>query len=259
MDLVALGSATAKGGFANERTIAIKFNNWTRDNEATLWLRTMGYNIKRIEKVEAIVLSGHKTDVQVQITVFMKKAISKENLSIKKANSDADYNQIDKRWVDKYAKLWNVPNNVVKALKMFTGEIPPKSLLRKKEITKVKYQSLKDKRRFFLTELKESQRNTILNFFKENKLLIVADLLKGRGRFAADWMLVTKYNKTKNETSWVLKSINETMNVFGKEEVRISSRGSLYIGKITMQRKGGDAGKPTSKMLQFKIKPCELF
>ncbi len=34
---------------------------------------------------------------------------------------------------------------------------------------------------------------------------------------------------------------------------------SLKIGSITMQRKGGDAGRPTSNMLQFKIKPCELF
>ena len=49
------------------------------------------------------------------------------------------------------------------------------------------------------------------------------------------------------------------MNVFGSGDVRITERGSLRIGKILMQRKGGDAGRETSKMLQFKINPVELF
>jgi hypothetical protein len=60
-------------------------------------------------------------------------------------------------------------------------------------------------------------------------------------------------------SQWVLKSINHAMNVFAEGEVRITSHGSLKIGKITMQRKGGDAGRDTSKMLQFKINPLELF
>ena len=33
----------------------------------------------------------------------------------------------------------------------------------------------------------------------------------------------------------------------------------LEIGRITMQRKGGDAGRATAKMLQFKINPVQLF
>ncbi len=61
------------------------------------------------------------------------------------------------------------------------------------------------------------------------------------------------------ESRWVLKSINHAMNVFADGEVRITSQGSLKIGKIGMQRKGGDAGRDTSKMLQFKINPVELF
>ena len=46
------------------------------------------------------------------------------------------------------------------------------------------------------------------------------------------------------------------MNFFGKGDVKVSLRGSLYIGRITMQRKGGT---PDPTKLQFKIKPCELF
>ena len=87
--------------------------------------------------------------------------------------------------------------------------------------------------------------------------MIVSDLLKGRGEFSADWVLVIL--KTSGENAWVLKSINEAMNVFGNGDVRITDRGSLRIGKILMQRKGGDNGRDTAKMLQFKINPVELF
>ncbi|OQX90853.1 MAG: hypothetical protein B6D57_01840 [Candidatus Coatesbacteria bacterium 4484_99] len=69
-------------------------------------------------------------------------------------------------------------------------------------------------------------------------------------------MLVTRLNRENNTTTWILKDINIAMNFFGGGEVRISPRGSLYVGKITMQRKGGT---PDPTKLQFKIKPCQLF
>jgi hypothetical protein len=87
--------------------------------------------------------------------------------------------------------------------------------------------------------------------------LIVSDILKGRGKFSAGWMLVAF--KSEEESRWVLKSINHVMNVFGDGEIRITARGSLRLGKITIQRKGGDAGRETANMLQFKINPAELF
>jgi len=49
------------------------------------------------------------------------------------------------------------------------------------------------------------------------------------------------------------------MNFFGNGEVQVTSKGSLKIGNITLQRKGGDGGKPTANMLQFKIDPTKLF
>ncbi|OAV02307.1 hypothetical protein AO381_1598 [Moraxella catarrhalis] len=49
------------------------------------------------------------------------------------------------------------------------------------------------------------------------------------------------------------------MQHYGDGDVVISPRGSLKIGRVTMQRKGGDNGRPTANMLQFKIDPAELF
>ena len=244
-DLIKLGSETAKGGFRNENDIVRKFNDWKKDLDAQKWLGIMGYPVDEIEKVEAVRLRGEKTDVQAQITIYMKNAIAAENLSVKLVSNPVGFNQVDKRWVDKYVDLWNIPEDIVALLKAYTGEVTP---------TKA---GLKDKRRMFLSEMSEEDQKKIVDFFDRNKILIVSDILKGRGKFSAGWMLVAL--ATGGESRWVLKSINQAMNVFAEGETKISSRGSLKIGRITMQRKGGDAGRDTSKMLQFKINPVELF
>lgn len=253
-DLVKIGSDTAKGGFANEKDICKKFNDWKKDRESQLWLEIMGYNIDKLDSVEVVQIppKGQKADVQLKIMITIGKMIKVENLSLKKANKDADYNQVDKRWVDAYQKLWNFDDDIKIGLKLFTGEIK----LTSKYVGNVK---LRDKRRLFLDELPTKLRNKIIDFFRNNKILVVTDILKGRGSLSADWVLVTKYDKDTDTTKWILKYINAVMNFFGGGEVRLSPKGSLYIGKITMQRKGGDAGRPTANMLQFKIKPCRLF
>jgi hypothetical protein len=272
------GSRTARGGFANERNICEKFNNWKRDREAQLWLKIMGYDIRKIDEVKAIIIPTKlsraklrsfgfteeeydelmkfkKADLQVQIRVviFICKLLKIENLSLKKANSDADYNQVDKRSVDSYQKMWGFNDRIALALKLFTGEVKPSSY---PKMLRVCQSKLRDSRRVFLDELKEDLVEEIISFFRENKILIVSDILQGRGGFAADWMLVTRYNRADNTTTWTLRDINTVKNFFGRGDVKVSPKGSLYIGRITMQRKGGT---PDPTKLQFKIKPCDLF
>jgi len=258
-DLVRIDSETAKGGFANERAIAEKFDHWKKDKEAQKWLKIMDYKLEEIEKVEAVILQGYKSDIQVKVIVTLKKAISVQNLSIKKANSDADYNQIDKRWVRDYIEMWNIPENIVNLLEIFCGKNSPKQLLKEGKMTEQKYKSLRDKRRFFMDEFESKDKKLIIDFFIKNKLLVITDILKGRGQLSADWMLVTKYDRKKDGTTWVLADINKAMSIFGEGDVKISPRGSISIGRITLQRKGGDGGRETGNMLQFKIKPCDLF
>lgn len=248
LEMIALGSKTAKGGFKNEKDVIDKFNNWKTDKVSQEWLTEMGYKIEDIEFVKASKVRGqYKADVQVRIRVLIKLKSQEDlqNLQVKLVSNPTGFNQIDKRWVDKYAELWNMPKDVVKILKLFTGEIKPKK------------SGLKDSRRMFLNEIGEADQNKVLNFLNENKILIISDLLKGRGEFSADWTLVIL--KVNGESRWVLKSINKVMNVFGAGNIVITDKGSVKIGKITMQRKGGDGGRPTAQMLQFKINPVELF
>jgi len=244
-DLIKIGSETAKAGFRNEDDIVLKFNNWHKDKEAKEWLSIMNYKLDEIEKVEAVKLHGYKTDVQVQVTIYLKKAISSENLSIKLVSNPSGFNQIDKRKVDKYIEMWNIPSDVSNLLKRFTGEIKP-------NIT-----NPRDSRRMFLDEFTKEEQELVIEFFNKHKILVVSDILKGRDQFAAEWILVALI--TNGTSKWVLKTINEAMNIFGNGDIYITDRGSLRIGEITMQRKGGDGGRDSAKMLQFKINPVKLF
>lgn len=243
---VQLGSLTARHGFQNEREIADKFNNWRYDEEAQKWLHIMNYDLKDIEHVEAVVLSGHyKTDVQVQVTIYLKKAIDIRNLQVKLVSNENGFNQIERRRVDRYADLWGMPSEVRSVLRRYTGEDEPS----------IPYP--KDPRRMFADEFSLSEQKLVLDWIQQNKILIVSDILKGRGEFAAEWMLVAQ--KVAFNARWVLKPMNYCLNFFGNGDVEITDRGNFRIGRITMQRKGGDGGRETAKDLQFKINPAELF
>ncbi|TNE32807.1 type II restriction endonuclease [bacterium] len=245
MNLIEKGSQTAKDGFRNEDDIVRKFNNWKTDKDAQKWLTLMSYNLAEIEYVEAIKIAGYKTDVQVQVTVKLKKAIDVENLQVKLVSNTQGFNQIDKRWVDKYAEMWEIPSQVISILKRYTGQEEPT------------IEMPKDKRRMFANEFTEKEQKTLVNWLRKNQSLIVSDILKGQGKFAAEWMLVAQ--KIKKDSRWILKSMNYCLNFFGNGEIIITGRGNIKIGRITMQRKGGDGGRNTSKMLQFKINPADLF
>ena len=243
--LIKLGSKTAKAGFSNEDDIVIKFNNWQKDTDAKEWLGLMGYKLDEVEKVEAVKLHGYKTDVQVQITIYLKKAISVENLSIKLVSNTTGFNQIDKRWVKNYIEMWDIPADITLILQKYTGEV------------KSNKKDLRDPRRMFFDEMLPEEVSKVLSFFTKNKILIVSELIKGRGIFSAGWMLVAL--KLGDEVRWTLKSINHALNIFSEGEVLITKQGNLRIGKIGMQRKGGDNGRDSANMLQFKANPLLLF
>lgn len=147
----------------------------------------MEYNLDEIEFVKAVVLSGFKADIQVQVTIKLKEAIDAENIQVKLVSNLKGFNQIDKRWVDKYVEMWEIPNNITQLLKEYTGELPPK------------INNPKDKRRTFANEFSEIDRSKLLEWLQNNKSLIVSDILKGRGKFSAEWMLVVQKQKIKRD------------------------------------------------------------
>jgi hypothetical protein len=90
-----------------------------------------------------------KSDVEVRAKT---KADEKtEGISIKLVSSPTGFNQIDKRWLSHYVKMWKMPGKVEIALKLFLGETLPTSQGR-------------DGKRMFLNELdKEAQRRSSIS------------------------------------------------------------------------------------------------
>ena len=248
-NLEKIGSETAKNGFKNEDYVVEKFNNWHDDLIAQEWLISMNYKLADIQNVKASKIKGSfKADVQVQIKVEiqLKELIDVQNLQVKLVSQKSGFNQIDKRWVDRYVELWEIPQNISRILKLYTGEIEPY------------ISNPKNLNRMLINEFSKKEQNELIEFIKNNKSLIVCDILKGRGQFCAEWMLVI-LKVIDKETKWSLKPMNFCLNLFGNDDVVISKKGNIKIGKITMQRKGGDGGRKSAQMLQFKINPCLIF
>ncbi len=236
------GSKIAKDGFANETVIRDKFNNWQNDVEAKIWLNTIGFKLKNIESVEAFKPHGEKADVRVKVKT--KTGEFTEGISIKLVSNPKGFNQIDKRWVANYAKMWTMPEDLADALRYFVGE-------------KLPFKESNNSDRMYLNELDAETQSKLVKFFTENKRKIVSDLLKGRGNSSANWLLVAQ--KSDAESRWTLEYIEDVIDFYSSGDVEITNRGSLKIGSITMQRKGGDGGRETAKMLQFKLNPAMLF
>lgn len=245
MDSVQKGSQTAKNGFKNEQDICSKFNNWPYDNEAKQWLTIMQYNLEQIECVNAVVLHGYKSDVNVQVQIKLKSAIDIENIQVKLVSTQKGFNQIDKRWLSHYREMWMIPDDIYKLLQHYTGELKPNK------------QNVRDSRRMFVDEFTEKEQNQLLKWFSTNKMIILTDIIKGRGQFSAEWVLVAQ--KIDNNARWILVNINQALQHYAEGEVRVSPKGSIYIGRVTIQRKGGDGGRNTANMLQFKLDPTLLF
>ena len=236
------GSKTAKGGFQNEDEIRDKFNNWKTDADARAWLEAMNHQIAEINSLSASKPHGEKADVEVTVTTQSGERV--ERISIKLVSTANGFNQIDKRWLKTYATMWKMPPDVVDALKLFVGETPPR-------------ESSRDKRRMYLDELDQSARRAVVDFFTANKDEIVSDLLAGDGIHAAGWMMVA--HKATDKPKWVIRSSADAIKFYSEGPVELTKAGNLKIGRITLQRKGGDNGRETAKMLQFKINPVQLF
>lgn len=232
-------SKTAKSGFKNEDFIKESIQNHTKlgleilkqikinDFDQVVTGREIG---KATGKSDVIIFEGKKT----------------HGISIKRINGN--FNQLDKRKVDNYLKLWDMNKDTITGLKKFCGEIIPDHFKNKKT---------RDKRRYFMDELDEKESCAIINFFTKNKDRILHDIFIGRGEHPANWLLIAQYEKNKF-SKYKMITMQEAIDFFGNGNIGITKCKSIKIGKITLQRKGGNGGGPTARLLQFKIKPREI-
>lgn len=240
------GSKIAKAGFANEVEAVSKFNEWECDSDAQNWLQIMGYNLTKIKSVNAKVIPRQKADVEVEIT--SKFDNNKEYIQVKLVSNKRGYNQVDKRWVSDYAKLLGIPSDIENTLKRFTGEIEPN------------IDNPRDPRRMFIDEFDQNERYWLKVWLEQHRIDVMKLILQGDGEIKPNWLLIS--NQVEDNTKWELVSMNDAIKFYSEYctySIKETKKGNLKIGKVTMQRKGGDAGRKTANMLQFKLDPMEIF
>ncbi|MBQ3088173.1 MAG: type II restriction endonuclease [Clostridia bacterium] len=244
------GSQIAKGGFANEQSVANKFNDWKNDKDAQQWLQIMMYDLDEIEYVHAekIGQKGYKSDINVVIKIYIKKKHLEtiENIQVKLVSSkDRGYNQVEKRKVEHYIHDWHISPEVETLLKLYDGELPPRP-------------NSRNPKRMFVDEFTIEEQELLLNFFQKNLIMIISDVIRGRGRFAAEWSLIIQ--KYDDIYKWKLLAVNEVISIYADDcKASFTKQGNIRLGTITLQRKGGDKGADTANMLQFKANPLILF
>lgn len=259
-----IGSRIAKSGFKNEHLVAEKFDNYINDKDAQQWLEYMGYKINKIKNLNAILIppsikktesmlgvqlediiknaNYKKADIQVKLEILIGDIIYRENISIKKATAKSNFNQIDKRKVEKYKEMWDIPNDIVELLKYFTGELKD---------------NINDKKRKN-KDYTELERNKIVGFLNKNKVKILSDILKGRGGFSAEYLMVSEY-KENGEIEHNLIYMTDLLNKLNEFEFMMKeNKNTISFGEesiISIQRKGGT---PDPESLQFKFKPLYI-
>ena len=240
-------SQTALGGFQNEDWVVDQFNGHRGGSCGAGWLDAMGYrNFSRVCAQTTRKMGFYnKADVLVLVDDNV------EWISVKKFI--ASFNQIDKRRVSEFAKLWKMSDAVADSLRMYCGE----EGYRPGDICKP-ISSGRDPRRFFMDELPNGQSEQVVSFLNKKKKKIIQDVMAGRGRGAARWMLAVEERLDAPPKSALVR-MDDVVRHYAEGSTFITRKGNLRLGRITIQRKGGDAGKKTAQMLQFKFSPRDLF
>ena len=236
-------SETAKSGFITEDQVVNEFENWQTSLHAMTWLSRI--TKEKINTVTAKTTRsiGRNSKADVIVTINGKDS----GISIKKFT--ANFNQIDKRWIDNYVKLWDIPQDVGDTLRKYCGVSGFRPM--DHGITS------RDTRRYFLDEVTDNERDNLVGFFQKNNVRIINDVLCGADSLHADFLLVIR--KDGNNIAESHMAIMENVLKHYNGDVTITKRGNLKMGKITIQRKGGNGGGPTAQMLQFKFSPKGAF
>ena len=187
-------------------------------------------------------------------------------ISVKEFDVKADYNHVERNYVDFYSQKWSMPRDVYVGLKRFVGEVDKRgNPVQVEAIEKEARRSgmtpgkLSKKRRTFINRLPKPTQNTIKEFFNSNKRKILKDILIADEDIA--FFIIIKREDAK--AYYYIVPTKDMLDTYDSGDVSITPRGSLQMGKIIIQRKSGDHQTPSgwadrsASQLQFKIRPSE--
>ena len=170
----------ALGGFRNEDWVVGEFNHWHTSYWAKKWLKVMGYDPNKIEHMCAQTTRKMGYMNKADVLVLVEENV--EWVSVKKFT--ASFNQIDKRWTDRYAEEWNMPSSVVESFKKYCGEeghMPTDS-----------NDSTADSQRYKMDEMPKEKQTEVLQFLSDHQKKITKSVISGSGKASAKWMLIVE-------------------------------------------------------------------
>lgn len=186
--------------------------------------------------------------------------------SVKAFDVKADYNHVERNYVDFYAEKWSMPKDVYRALKLYVGEVDvngePTSLETvKKDAERVGTSpgKLSKKRRKFLNRIDFQSMVAVIRFFKSNKDEILKDIFIDE----EDVKFFIIARREDNEVCYYIVPTEDVLATYGSGSIEITRRGNLSFYSLTVQRKGGDHRtkhgwvNKTASHLQFKMKPSQ--
>ena len=201
---------------------------------------------------------GKKADVKISCddTLIL--------ISVKEFDVRADYNHIERNFVDIYAQRWKMPSDVYEALKLYVGEVDQngnpisiENLEREAEHLNTSPGRLSKRRRKLLNQMDKQKIEAIKKFFKENKQKILKEAFLGEEDIK--FFIIAKRDAGK--VCYYILPAEKVLSVYESGGIEITRRGNLKVGEVTLQRKGGDHRTArgwrnrSASQLQFKIRP----
>ena len=237
------GSRTATVGYEVEKLVSNMFNSNDIDKNIQ---SVMGIDTEK--SVSSHTVGGrNKSDIVVSYTNKEGREIE-TGVSIKfvKNPNRSGYNQIYRNPLSRFNNFFDnsIPDETLAILEKF--------LVKDSSGKKMK-----------MTQFNEKDQKKVLNWLNENKKKILNYVFAGDINYgtkeeikpSCDYILTVYGIDGKNKK---IEKISDKIKTYDDIEWTISPRGSLSLGDITLQRKGGDGGRITANDLQFKIKIPKL-
>lgn len=256
-----MASKAARWGIKIEQRLIDAINNRNRD--------ALGQRI--IESIESSLglkfesCLAQKASSRLKADIIIMCDNRRLLISVKEFDVKADYNHVERDYVDSYAKRWDMPTDVYVALKMFVGEVDKQkkpssidNLIKEAKSLNMTPGELTKTRRIYLDQMDPQARNTLINFFKTNKERILKEIFTGSENI--NFFVIVK--RENDMVSYYLLTTEDMLNIYGEGDVALSD-GNLRIGKVILQRKGGNHRTKSgwtdkaASQLQFKIRPSE--
>ena len=216
--------------------------------------------------VELVSCSSEKQPPRIKSDIVVSCNRRSILISVKEFEPKADYNHVERNYVEYYAKKWSIPREVYLGLKQFAGEVDKNgnpilidAIEKEAEQLNTFPGKLSKRRRIFINELPKETQNAIRQFFKFNKEKIIKDILIGEEDI--QFFIIIKQEDFR--ASYYVVPTREVLDVFSTGDVEITQRGSLQVGNVIMQRKSGNHHTSSgwtdrsASQLQFKIKPSQ--